>query len=249
MEARLDFLFRIDRGEKEFIPAHRHQCYELVYYAKGRGHTRIGEKEWEYEKSHYAVIRPLTVHDERRREILTDVLCVGFSLHESDTPLPEGVFQDNSIDSLLPLLERMLAELQDERPRFSRMLDLLTSELAIRLERHLSAEPPAPLENKFQYTLNYMNEHFTQKIDFPSLSAMAGYSYDRYRHLFKERTGYSPVQYIVKKRVDYARSLLRHTALSVSAIAMECGFSTDAQFCSVFKRELGSTPGQYRESP
>jgi AraC family transcriptional activator of pobA len=247
MEATLDFLFRVDRPAEENIPFHRHRCYELVYYVAGVGLTRIGRREWAYRAGDFAVVRPHTLHDERRTAA-ADVVCVGFALPETAAPpLAEGVFRDDETEPLLPHLARMLAELQGKRPRFGRMLDLLASQLAVELERRLPAEAPAKAEDPFHYTLNYMNEHFSQKIDFASLSALAGYSYDRYRHLFKERTGLSPGQYIVDKRLEHACKLLRQTPLSVSAVAMECGFSNDAQFCSVFKRELRLTPKQYRE--
>ncbi|WP_309120636.1 AraC family transcriptional regulator [Paenibacillus sp.] len=247
MVATLDFLFRVDRRAEETIPFHRHRCYELVYYVAGEGLTRIGRREWAYRPGDFALVRPHTLHDERRT-VAADVVCVGFALPETAAPpLPEGVFRDAGAEPLLPHLARMLAELQEQRPRFGRMLDLLASQLAVELERRLPAEAPPAAEDPFQYTRNYMNEHFSQKIDFASLSALAGYSYDRYRHLFKDRTGFSPGQYVVNKRLEHACKLLRQTGLSVSAVAMECGFSNDAQFCSVFKREQGMTPGQYRE--
>ena len=233
MEATLDFLFRVDRRAEETIPFHRHRCYELVYYVAGEGLTRIGRREWTYRAGDFAVVRPHTLHDERRTAA-SDVVCVGFALPETGAPpLAEGVFRDDEAEPLLPHL--------------ARMLDLLASQLAVELDRRLPAESPAEAEDPFQYTLNYMNEHFSQKVDFASLSALAGYSYDRYRHLFKERTGLSPGQYIVDKRLEHACKLLRQSSLSVSAIAMECGFSNDAQFCSVFKRELRLTPKQYRD--
>jgi len=246
MEATLEFLFRVHRRAEEAIPFHRHRCYELVYYVAGEGRTQIGRQEWTFREGDFAVMRPHTLHDERRSSP-SDVVCVGFLLPETAAVLPEGVFRDVASEPLLPQLNRMLAELQEQRPRFGRMLDLLASQLAVELERRLPAEAPPEAGDPFQYTLNFMNEHFSQKIEFASLSTLAGYSYDRYRHLFKERTGLSPVQYVVHKRLEHACKLLRQTNLSVSAVAMECGFSNDAQFCSVFKRERGVTPKQFRD--
>ncbi|MNR34949.1 Exoenzyme S synthesis regulatory protein ExsA [compost metagenome] len=75
---------------------------------------------------------------------------------------------------------------------------------------------------------------------------MADYSYDRFRHLFKETYGVSPSEYILSRRIHHAMDLLRHTNTSITSIALECGFSTDAQFCTIFKREMGETPRAYR---
>lgn len=245
MSDTLEFLFRTVRAERESVASHSHRCYELVYYGSGDGSTRIGDREYSFRRGEYAIIRPSTVHDERRMAA-TDVLCAGFSAQSLSSPLQQGVFADDGEHSLLPLLETMLGEMHAKRPRYSDMLDLLARQLVITLERRHASEPLPASEDKFHYTLGFMKEHFTQRIDFASLASMAGYSYDRYRHLFKLKTGCSPVQYQLRARLDYACSLLRHTDLSVAAVAMECGFSSDAQFCSLFKRERGETPKQHR---
>lgn len=247
MEATSDFLFRYFSKVENCVPAHHHQCYELVYFTKGQGSTRIGDLNLEYTKSDYAIMRPLTIHDEKR-DPGTETICAGLSFKESGLTLQEGLFSDDPKEPILPLLESMLKEKRDRHSAYKRMLDLLASQLAIRLVRRLTSGPSTPSDNKFQNTLDYMNNHFTEKIDFSALSAMAGYSYDRYRHIFKEKTGLSPVQYTMQKKMEYARTLLLHTRLPVSAIAMECGFSSDAQFCRQFKQDNNQTPLEYRES-
>src|SRR4029453_9559414 len=88
----------------------------------------------------------------------------------------------------------------------------------------------------------FINEYYMHKIDFQALADQSGYSYDRFRHLFKEKVNLSPSQYILQRRIEHAKTMLRHTSLQISVIAMECGFSTDAQFCSLFKRETEITP-------
>lgn len=245
MSETLQFLFRTVRAKGEAVAPHSHHCYELVYYGSGEGSTRIGDRDYSFRRGEYAVVKPSTVHDEHRIAA-TDVICAGFSARALTSPLMQGVFADNGEHSLLPLLEAMLGEMHAQRPRYEHMLDLLASQLVLTLERRHAVEPLPASEDKFQYTLGFMKEHFTQRIDFASLASMAGYSYDRYRHLFKLKTGCSPVQYQLRLRLEYACSLLRHTEFSVSAVAMECGFSSDAQFCSLFKREMGETPKQHR---
>ncbi|MDG0792860.1 AraC family transcriptional regulator [Cohnella ginsengisoli] len=131
---------------------------------------------------------------------------------------------------------------------YADMLDLLTSQLVLTLRRRrLTGGSPAYAEDKFRYAINYMNENFHRRIDFGSLAAMAGYSLDRYRHLFKAQTGASPGRYVLGRRIAHARTLLRETKRSISEIAADCGFASDSQFCSLFKRETGWSPGAYRK--
>ena len=91
-----------------------------------------------------------------------------------------------------------------------------------------------------------MDEHYLQRLTIASLAELSGYSYDRFRHVFKERYALSPLRYLLLKRLDYAKSLLRHTQLPISEIASVSGFVNDAQFCNMFKREVGLTPRKFR---
>ncbi|MFC3799467.1 helix-turn-helix domain-containing protein [Cohnella sp. GCM10012308] len=253
MYARLDFLFSIAHMPGNDVTLHRHGCYELVYYLKGNGKTRIGDDDYEYREDDYALIRPGTPHDERHAAP-TEVLCLGFApLREF--ALPEGVFSDqrfkDDVDDyapVLPLLLGMVKEMRNKDEDYAGMLDLLASQLVLMLRRRLAGGSPAYDEDKFRYAINYMNENFHQRIDFGSLAAMAGYSLDRYRHLFKAHTGASPGRYVLGRRIAHARTLLRETRRSISGIAADCGFASDSQFCSLFKRETGWSPGAYRKA-
>lgn len=251
MRARLEFLFPAVREAGGYVPTHRHGCHELVFYVKGSGTTRIGDTDYVYRENDYALIAAGTPHDERHGTT-TELLCLGFAV-APDTALPEGVFSDQGGEDgkapLLPLLLRMAKEMRNKDEFFADMLDLLASELVLTLQRRrLEGETPTYTEDKFRYALNYMNENFHERIDFHALAAMAGYSPDRYRHLFKEQTGMSPGRYILGRRVAHARNLLRDTSLGMAEIAAGCGFANDSQFCSMFKRETGMSPGAYRKT-
>jgi AraC family transcriptional activator of pobA len=130
---------------------------------------------------------------------------------------------------------------------YSEMLNLMVGELMIHLQRLLKINVmPPKQEDQMQYIINFMDEHFQQNISVESLAAMSGYSYDRFRHLFKEKTGVAPLRYLFLKRLELAKSLLLNTKMLVSEIASETGFINDAQFCNIFKRETGLTPKTFR---
>jgi len=59
---------------------------------------------------------------------------------------------------------------------------------------------------------------------------------------FKESTLLSPHVWLRQQRVDKAMALLRHSSLSLTQVAMECGFFDQAHFCRVFARSQGMTP-------
>ena len=55
------------------------------------------------------------------------------------------------------------------------------------------------------------------------------------------------MSYIIRRRIDEAQSLLLTTNLTITAIAMECGYNNSNYFQSVFKNIVGMTPGKYRK--
>lgn len=65
------------------------------------------------------------------------------------------------------------------------------------------------------------------------------------RKLFQRYYKTTPKQYILDMRLGKARQLLVETALSVTQIARECGFSTPYHFCRCFKDKVGLPPTEY----
>ncbi|MCB0376344.1 MAG: helix-turn-helix transcriptional regulator, partial [Sinomicrobium sp.] len=62
----------------------------------------------------------------------------------------------------------------------------------------------------------------------------------------KALTGLNPTQYLRSYRLANAKKLLKTTGLSITAIALECGFSHHNYFSRIFKRETGLSPSDYR---
>lgn len=66
-------------------------------------------------------------------------------------------------------------------------------------------------------------------------------------HAFTKHTGVSPINYLIKKRIEEAKNLLSATDYSVAQIALSVGFSSHAYFAQVFKKEVGMSPISYRK--
>jgi AraC family transcriptional regulator len=64
----------------------------------------------------------------------------------------------------------------------------------------------------------------------------------------RERTGLSPYQWVIERRVERARSLLSSSDLSISEIALVCGFASQQHMTTTVSRRLGSTPQRLRHS-
>lgn len=230
------------------IPPHQHECYELVYYVNALGTSNIGAKNFHYRTSSFAIIPPGYKHDEKHTpDAEAEVLFIGFLCDNSRLSNLAGVYDDDKEHTVLQTLLRIKQEFQRKREGFAELMNLQLGEIIVHLLRNVDdGLSSLPAEDRMQYVMNYMDENFLQRLTISSLSELSGYSYDRFRHLFKERYHLSPLRYLLLKRLDYAKSLLRHTQLPISEVSAASGFVNDAQFCSIFKREIGLTPRKFR---
>lgn len=86
-----------------------------------------------------------------------------------------------------------------------------------------------------------------QRLD--ELAAAAGLSAAHYSALFREMTGFAPIDYLIRQRILHACRLLDTTALAVSTIAAEVGYDDPYYFTRSFRRVMGFSPRAYRKIP
>jgi transcriptional regulator GlxA family with amidase domain len=84
-----------------------------------------------------------------------------------------------------------------------------------------------------------------------SLSRLAdecGLSVRHFSRAFKQSTGMTPHQRLLHHRVARAKSLLSSEKLSMTEVALSCGFADQSHLTRVFKKIVGCTPGEWRGS-
>ena len=80
------------------------------------------------------------------------------------------------------------------------------------------------------------------------LAAEAGVAPHAFAAAFTKAFGTPPYRYVIQRRVERAKDMLRHTDLPVARIAYETGFASQSHLSTTFKRSVGQTPGDYRRS-
>lgn len=92
----------------------------------------------------------------------------------------------------------------------------------------------------------YMQNRLNEDISLNELSALYNYSTSRFSNLFKQKTGYAPIDYFIQMKMQKATQQLDFTDQSVKEIAFSMGFDDPHYFSRRFTKVIGMSPTQYR---
>jgi AraC-like DNA-binding protein len=92
----------------------------------------------------------------------------------------------------------------------------------------------------------YMQEHIKENMSLNELSRMFNYSSSRFASLFKQKTGYAPIDYFIQMKMQKACQQLDFSDRSVKEIAINLGFDDPYYFSRRFSKIIGMSPTNYR---
>ncbi len=104
------------------------------------------------------------------------------------------------------------------------------------------------ITDKISTSISYMKSNLNQTLTIETFANQALYSVSRYSELFKIKTGYSPIQYFIRLKIQKACEYLYFTNLSIKEICKEVGFEDPYYFSRMFKKQIGVSPMQYKKS-
>lgn len=112
---------------------------------------------------------------------------------------------------------------------------------------HIRSKKYSSSDRRILKASQYIDEHFKESDCLDSAAKAAGVSRRRFNDLFKMTFGTTPNRYLISRKIDLAKNLLKTGYLSVSDTAELCGFGDIYYFSKVFKAETGILPGEYRK--
>lgn len=114
----------------------------------------------------------------------------------------------------------------------------------------MSAVPdfdPPDLCRKLRRAVEHIDENIQQSPTLDELAALVEMNPQYFSRTFKKWVGLPPHRYIVGRKVERAKSLLKTTDLSLVEIAFRVCIASQSHFTTVFRRLTGKTPRAYRE--
>jgi AraC family transcriptional regulator len=127
--------------------------------------------------------------------------------------------------------------------------------LAVHLLRYYSSagkiikEPSQGLTHRqMRRVIDCIQARLCQELSLEVLAQQAGFSPYHFARLFRQTTGESPHQFVLRQRIERAQRLLQETNVPLAQIALESGFANQSHLTQTFKRQLGLTPRAYRQN-
>ncbi|GIP32187.1 AraC family transcriptional regulator [Paenibacillus sp. J2TS4] len=234
--------------------------YHLVHYViSGKGTFRCRGRDYEITEGGHFFIFPseLSSYESDEQEPW-QYLWIGFKGSRADELLAElqitphqptvSTTGNRKITVLFHKIARVLKEGQpfcdlQAGAYFRLVLAEYGKQLKVLPSRSSSADPG---QLQVEQAVRWLNLQYPQPISIEQMAHTLGYHRSYLSKIFKQHTGMSPMQFLLKIRMERARILLREP-LTIEQVASSVGFPDALYFSKQFKKWFGSSPTRYRE--
>jgi len=156
-------------------------------------------------------------------------------------------------DSLLGQIATTLAQEVEGSFADRILVESLGTALCIRIARRFVRDLRLPTRKglspeRLQRVRDFIEAHLDDELSLTVLANIACLSPYHFSRSFKESAGVGPQRYVIQRRLERAKTLLRRTRQPLAQIAQEAGFADQSHLASIFRREMGVTPGRYRSA-
>lgn len=252
---RLSYISKTQYSSEWNSNLHAHSCAEMFFITEGHGRFRTQHEEF-----------PVAIHD----LIVVNAHVLHTELSQMDSPLEYIVLGVEGLEAmgdakgytmlhlhggwkeLMGCLSLMLQEAFEARSGYEEVCRHLLEVVLIRLGRQealsLEAEPSdSRTSRECGLVRRYIDNHFKENLSLDQLARLAHVNKYYLSHAFRREFDTSPINYLISRRIEESRFLLRETDHSLSLIAQMLGFSSPSYFSQCFRRVEGISPMEYRQ--
>ncbi len=262
-------LFSVSRTDAEASAhprvMHAHaDAVELILICSGSSEYLIHDKKVVIKAGDLLVYNAGVVHDEvSGPDMEVGSYCVGVGgLHmpglrenalisdEKGYVFPTGRYFED-MKELFVMMFRNLAAGEPHAELFctsllhALLVSVITVTEGVGETRENPADEPHILGSRIK---DYIDRHYMEPITLQSMGEALRISPYYLSHVFKQMSGYSPVQYLLRRRIGEAQTLLITTDLSITRIAEMVGYDTQSYFNLQFTKNVGMPPNKFRQN-
>lgn len=246
--------------ENAITPSHTHPSYLfVVYFTKEQSFIN---DNIELPDKHYlvSVIEPEIPHEEKPLETFKRYIAIFISKETF-----EGIYKEYSKEQLsqqlvweqfvvgheiMIYIKKFMFEFENKILGYKTILDALAKIIGHCLVRNfLNIDNKTDfVTEKFEFDsiIDFMHQHFGQKITIAELAKKINMSESHFIRVFKKETGVSPMDYLIRIRIEKAKKLLRIGTKNITEVSLFCGFGSTSHFSSSFTKHTGFSPSEYQ---
>ncbi len=249
-------------GEPLMLPRvmHKHDdCLELVLIREGGGQYTIDGRTYQTGKGDILVYNAGTIHDESvsLQESTKVYYCSASHVslkglepnHLIARGAPAVIHSGDQLTTVEALFAAMIQQVALKTAVAGEIAQQILAALLLLVHQLGQKQLPAIRKNESelgQKIKDYLDREYQSDLTLAGIAEVFHINQYYLAHLFKEYTGYSPLQYLIRRRIGEAQSMLIDTDLSVRTIATEVGFNHLNHFHHSFMKVVGMAPGRYR---
>lgn len=233
---------------------HTHFFLELFYVREGHGYFVVEDETFPIGPKDLVIINPHVAHTE---------VCDGSSPVEYYVLGVEGLSSSFGNDKEYTLLNcrnrftrlefyfsSMIEELENKEHDYQQVCHDLLEVLILQLIRITNSSfevvPTQKANRECSRIKKYIDSNYKNDFTLEELARMAHLNKYYFVHTFTKSYGMSPMNYVIAKRLEASKELLRNTDHSIAQIAQITGFSSQSYFAQSFRKNCGMTAGAYR---
>ena len=247
---------------------HMHPFTELFYVVKGVGNFRFEDKKYTVRDNDLVIVNRNIMHTESSKDSNPlEYIVLGFEgmslkpdrkddLKSSNNELNNEILYTihnyaEFKDEILLYFDNIFQEAKNKdfyhKNVCQNYLEILVSNILRRTKSDLKLSKTDNLNADCAHIKKYIDIHYAENL---TLDTLAEFTYmNKYylSHVFKENFGKSPIDYLIDKRIETAKTLLKTTEYSISKISELVGYSSQSYFSQLFKKRNKITPSNYRK--
>lgn len=237
---------------------HTHNCSELFFVTGGMGQFFIEGNTYQVSSNDLVIVNPNVEHTEiglnasPLEYIVLGVEGLELSVNGNQENQYCIVNFRNMRENIIFYLHNMLHEIEQKAPGYEMICQDLMEVLVIHLMRQTNFSTTLTPIRKSSSRLcgtvrRYIDEHFKENINLDMLAQLTHVNKFYMVHAFSEEYGISPINYMVSKRIEEAKQLLKNDDYALGVISRMLGFSSPSYFSQTFKKMTGMSPIDYRK--
>lgn len=236
---------------------------ELIVIEKGRGRYMIDNQVYQIAEGDLLLLNTGVLHglcpdgtDNLKtcrlgiRRLHLKGLTAGQLIDQDTVPVLSTGNLFAPVQQFLDLLDTMMKE--PHKHPLSEAQDNLLAALLVTV-MHISSSVSRPNARIQKYSLGmhikeYIDQHYLEDLRLNDIAAALHINPYYLSHTFKKVVGYSPIQYMIRRRIGESQNLLVNTSYTITDIALRCGYNNSNYFQAVFNSIVGMPPGRYRKA-